>query len=67
MKVVLDFDFEKFEREVLQKPKILDGLDALDANIIYFKKYHKPHLETCVLRYSNNIVYFKGGKVYGAE
>lgn len=67
MKVFLEFDFNKFEREVLSKPKTLGGLDTLDSNVIDFKKYHKPRLETCRLRYSKNIFHFNGEKTYGAE
>ncbi len=60
MKVFLEFDFNKFEREVLRKPKTLDGLDTLDDNIIEFEKYYKPCPKRQTARYSNNIVYLNG-------
>ncbi len=60
MKVFLEFDFNKFEREVLRKLKTLDGLDTLDDNIIEFEKYYKPCSKRQAARYSNNIVYLNG-------
>jgi hypothetical protein len=60
MKVFLEFDFNKFEREVLRKPKTLDGLDTLEGNIIKFEKYCKPCHKKQTTRYSHNIVYLNG-------
>ncbi len=34
------FDFNKFETQVLHKPKILGALDGLGGNVVDFTKYY---------------------------
>ncbi|MDA0781244.1 MAG: hypothetical protein PQ612_00040 [Rickettsiales bacterium] len=63
MKVFLEFDFDKFEREVLRKPKTLDALDNLDGKVIDFAKYYHNLTEDERVEYEERsaIIEYDGG------
>ena len=56
----LDFNFDEFEINILNKSKTLGTLETLECNVIKFKKsLKKPTTKNINYRYQNNIINFK--------